>query len=447
MFHPCRFLVTLLIFVLSGVSDAQEKPNIVLIMADDLGYGSIGCYGSKDIKTPQIDKLASQGLRLTDFHSNGAVCSPTRAALLTGRYQQRAGVDGVITAKSHRNKGMGHDQWTFAEMLKEQGYQTAAFGKWHLGYSERYNPTTHGFDQFEGFVSGNVDQFSHVDQEGWFDWWIGKNKDFESGYVPNKITDKALSFIEESKDKPFFLYLPYPAPHYPYQGPKDSPNRKVTNGVIPSGHEKLKLVQKHKGPAVKKAFIEMIEDLDDQVGRIVHKLDKLAIRKNTIIIFCSDNGGATKKNLGNRRNANLRGGKGTVFEGGHRVPCVINWPGKISPAVSGEAVMTFDFMPTIADFIGLKPKVKFDGVSLKGLLMKGQEIGPRKLLWSFKKKTAYRDGRWKVVWSGKKTMLFDLESDMEEQKDLAAEKPNLLRRLSDEAQKLRQELNSTKKIS
>ncbi|MDA7895419.1 sulfatase-like hydrolase/transferase, partial [Akkermansiaceae bacterium] len=148
-----------------------EKPNIVFIMADDLGYGGLSCYGSKTTKTPHLDKLASTGVKCLDFHSNGAVCSPTRAALMTGRYQQRSGVGGVITATSHRDTGLPLKEWTLGEAMKEFGYATALFGKWHLGYPAKFNPIHQGFDEFEGFVSGNVDYHRHIDQEGYFDWW------------------------------------------------------------------------------------------------------------------------------------------------------------------------------------------------------------------------------------------------------------------------------------
>ncbi|NQT02271.1 MAG: sulfatase-like hydrolase/transferase [Planctomycetes bacterium] len=195
-----------------------ERPNIILIMADDLGYGDIGCYGSKKIRTPNIDALARGGLRFTDYHSNCPVCSPTRAALLTGRYQQRCGIEGVVTAAKHRHTGMALEEVTFAEVLKRRGYATGIFGKWHVGYNVEFNPAKQGFDEFIGYVSGNVDYHSHIDQAGFEDWWKNLQKVPEEGYCTDLITKHGVDFIERHKDGPFCLYLPHEAPHYPYQG-------------------------------------------------------------------------------------------------------------------------------------------------------------------------------------------------------------------------------------
>ena len=195
-------------------------------MADDLGYGDLSTYGGW-IDVPSIDRLAAEGLKFTDFHSNGAVCSPTRAALLTGRYQQRAGIPIVVFAdperETHRD-GLQPIEYTFAEMLKDQGYATGMFGKWHLGYYPHDNPIHNGFDLFRGYVSGNVDFFSHVDGAGTFDWWHQDEKSDEKGYVTTLINQHAVQFIEDNKDRPFCLYIPHEAPHYPYQGPGDGPN-------------------------------------------------------------------------------------------------------------------------------------------------------------------------------------------------------------------------------
>ena len=190
-------------------------------MADDLGYGDVGCYGSRRNQTPQIDALARDGMRFTDFHSSGTVCSPTRAGLLTGRYQQRSGIPAVITAANHRDVGLPLEEITFAERLKKAGYGTAMFGKWHLGYERRFNPIHQGFEQFRGYVSGNVDYVSHVDQTGIADWWDGDKLVPEQGYSTELITKHAVEYIEQNRERPFCLYVAHEAPHYPYQGPGD----------------------------------------------------------------------------------------------------------------------------------------------------------------------------------------------------------------------------------
>ncbi|CAN0487019.1 unnamed protein product, partial [Laminaria digitata] len=210
----------------------NTQPNFIIIMADDLGYGDISPFDGW-IHTPHLDQLAEEGMRFTDFYASGPVCSPTRAGLLTGRYQQRAGIPGVVYAAPDRNRnhGLQPGEWTFAEALREAGYATGMFGKWHLGYETKYNPIHHGFDEFRGYVSGNVDYFGHVDQAGFYDWWSQDKLINEPGYVTHLITQHALRFIEKNKDTPFVLYLPHEAPHYPFQGPDDEPFRIVNTQI------------------------------------------------------------------------------------------------------------------------------------------------------------------------------------------------------------------------
>ena len=233
-----RYLISFIVLLLFGCpafsvkAEDAYRPNIVLIMADDLGYGDISCYGAKHVNTPHIDALAKNGIRFTDYHSNGAVCSPTRAALMTGRYPQRTGVEGVITAARHREVGLPLEEVTIAEVLKGAGYSTAMYGKWHLGYDiKRFGPQLQGFETFEGFVSGNVDYFHKIDQEGHKDWYIGDELKHVDGYVTDLINDRAVDWIDghvkKNKNKPFFLYLAHGAPHYPLQGPDDKGFRVV----------------------------------------------------------------------------------------------------------------------------------------------------------------------------------------------------------------------------
>ena len=202
------FILLFAMAITSCEAQRQEKPNIIIIMADDMGYGDLSSYGSTFINTPNLDKMAAEGIKFTDFHSNGSVCSPTRAALLTGKYQQRLDIDGVVTAKNHRDKGLATSEKTFAEAIKAAGYVTGMFGKWHVGYQTKFNPINQGFDEYIGYVSGNVDYHSHIDQEGYEDWWEGDTLKSEKGYSTDLITKHSVDFIKRHKDILFyFIFL------------------------------------------------------------------------------------------------------------------------------------------------------------------------------------------------------------------------------------------------
>lgn len=438
---PSSFIrITLLAFitVLTSQVDAA-KPNFVIIMADDLGYGDISCYGNKRIHTPAIDSLAKHGLRFTDFHSSGAVCSPTRAGLMTGRYQQRAGVPGVIVADpkgAAHPHGLQDSEHTLAGLFTGAGYETAIFGKWHLGYYKKYNPVRHGFKHFRGYISGNVDFFSHIDQAGRLDWWKNDNIDDEPGYCTHLITKHALNFIDENKDKPFLLYLPYEPPHYPYQGPNDKAIRSV-------GKPRGKAESRQTKQQIDQAYKEMIEEMDKGVGEVVARLEKHGLRDNTLVMFFSDNGGTTKH--GN--NGPLRGGKGSVWEGGHRVPCVANWPGKIEPGKqTDQLAISIDVMPTLLDIAGIATPSghAFDGRSLKSLLFEGKTLGSRILFWQHGNGMAMRDGDWKIVMQGKgKPALFNLKKDIAEKNDLATQEPTRAKAMADATHAWLKEVNAS----
>jgi len=247
--------------------------------------------------------MAEQGMKFTDYHSNGAVCTPTRAALLTGRYQQRCGLEGVIYAKGEtRQCGMPLEEITFAEVLKSAGYHTGIFGKWHLGYQVKYNPLEQGFEEFRGYVSGNVDYHSHVDGAGYRDWWHNREQVVEEGYTTDLITQHAVEFIKKHQDEPFCLYVAHEAPHFPFQGRHDPPDR-LPGGKFPA-HGSRK--------DSKNAYKEMIMALDESVGQVISIVKELGIEKDTFIFFCSDNGAILK--VGS--NGNLRGAKGSLWEGG-----------------------------------------------------------------------------------------------------------------------------------
>jgi len=238
-----RFFTLFIFFPLFIAINAWGKrpPNIIVILVDDMGYGGLSCYDNQYFKTPEIDKLASQGLLLTDFHSNGAVCSPTRAALITGRYQYRSGCHVVINAdRKHKDhqRGMPHKEWTFAEALKQGGYATAIFGKWHLGYKPEFNPIHHGFDQFNGFISGNIDAHSHFDRMIIKDWWQNDKLLDEPGYHTDLITKHSIQFIRKNRDKPFFIYAAHGTPHNPDQARGSKILRGPKKGKVPQWGEK-----------------------------------------------------------------------------------------------------------------------------------------------------------------------------------------------------------------
>ncbi|MFI3293385.1 MAG: sulfatase-like hydrolase/transferase [Rikenellaceae bacterium] len=399
---------------------AQEsRPNVVLIMADDLGYADISCFGGNVAQTPNIDQMASEGIKLTDFHTNGAVSSPTRAALMTGKYQQRTGVDGVISAADHREVGLAIDEVTIADRLKALGYNTGMFGKWHLGYPAEFNPTLQGFDEFKGFVAGNIDYHSYIDQAGYYDWWNGMEIDRTvKGYITDLITDNSIDFIKRNDPKktgePFFLYMPYPAPHYPYQAADDEPVREEGN---------LKYIRKVAKEDSPRIYKEIIEYTDMSIGKVMATLKELGLEDNTMIIFCSDNGPNGSGNTGG-----FKGRKGSVYEGGHRVPGVIKYPAAIKAGqVSDEAVMGMDFFPTFVEMAGgnVADDKVIDGVSMLSFLSEGTAPAPRDLFWVHNNRVAMRskDG-WKLVVTplkddAVKYELFNIDADPKEETDLS----------------------------
>lgn len=403
--------------------DASGRPNIVLIMADDLGYGDLSCYGSTNCETPQLDRLASQGMKFTDFHSSGTVCSPTRAGLLTGRYQQRAGIDGVVYADPKRNRhhGLQKNEITLAQCLQSAGYRTGMFGKWHLGYQRQYNPTFRGFQQFVGYVSGNVDYFAHLDGTGVFDWWHDAelNRE-EQGYVTHLITDHAVDFIRQQKEHPFFVYIAHEAVHYPYQGPNDKPIRKEGVGDIKSAKRK----------DIANAYREMNTEMDRGIGKVVAVLKELELTENTLIFFLSDNGANNKGS-----NGALRGFKGNVWEGGHRVPAIACWPGRIpAGSLCEETVISIDLMPTILELANASVPTghQLDGVSVAKLMTEQQKLKPRTIFWDYNGRSAVRQGPWKLVLNqNRKTPveLFNLQDDLAEANNLATKHPERVQQM------------------
>ena len=414
------FLVALILPFAHSRANEREVPNIVFILADDLGYGDVGCYGAPDIETPNIDRIATEGIRFTDFYANGAVCSPTRIAFLTGRYQQRYGMENALYYQEF-GRGLPTDEETIADLLHDTGYKTGLSGKWHLGYDRERKPLQQGFDHFFGLLSGNHHYFEHMDRVGAYDLWLGNETVEREGYTTDLISEDAVAFVESSRDKPFFLYLSHAAPHFPWQGPEDAD----------------KLIQPKKKnwqEGDRETYIAMVESMDDGIGVLLDKLESLDLAENTLVIFTSDNGGHTHS-----RNAPLRDYKGTLWEGGIRVPCVARWPSRIpAGAETDQVAITMDWTATFASLAGLEVK-SFDGIDLTPVLTGTSEGVERTLFWRRRPgprrkgvpiERAAREGSWKVIEpENESPKLFHLGNDISESTDVAGEHPEIMESL------------------
>ena len=401
-----------------------SRPNVIVFLVDDLGYGDVGCYGHPKNRTPHVDRLAAQGLRFTDFHSNGAMCTPTRAALLTGRYQNRFGkmFEGPLSARGNPYEGLPLETVTVADALKGVGYHTAMFGKWHLGFRAPFLPTRQGFDEYRGLTSGDGDHHSQVNRSGEKDWWRNEEIEMEEGYTTELITRHSVDFIERHTDAPFFLYVARLAIHFPWQGPDEKAHR-----VEGTGYWNLTKLGPHEPGQVAPVVQAMVESIDRSLGAIVAALKRLRLEKRTLVIFTSDNGGYL--HYGDRfhgeisSNGPLRGQKSDLFEGGHRVPTIAWWPGRIQPGrVSDELVMSVDLMPTFLELAGSvwPAGAPQDGVSLLDHLVSGTSLPERTAFWRVGRRGAVRRGSWKLVLQRDRAMLFDLSQDLGEKTDLAA---------------------------
>jgi arylsulfatase A-like enzyme len=416
----------------------HRKPNIVFILADDLGYGDLGCYGRKDIRTPVVDGIAAEGVKFTQYYANGPECSPTRTAFLTGRYQHRVGglecaigngnvgrYDDAIRLRETNDLGLPVEETSIARMLKMAGYATAITGKWHLGYEPKFAPHLHGFDHAFYAVGGGMDYFHYIDNVASYYLFQNGKPIRREGYFTDLATDEAVKFIDKHADEPFFLYVPYTAPHSPFQGPDDYRPDPLP-GDSPLWNQ---------GKAPPDVYIAMIEHMDKCIGRILEALDRNDLAANTVVIFSSDNGGT-----GSARNAPLSKAKGTTFEGGIRVPAVARWPGVIpGGTVSNQVCITFDFSASIVRVGGAKVPAgrKFDGIDILKLVETGRSPQKRTLFWRGRRgqrtRKAVRDGDMKYIWQtdGKKSeeYLFDLREDIGETRNLLEKRPGQARRL------------------
>ena len=400
-------------------------PNIVFILADDLGYGDPGCYGYDDIRTPHLDQLAAEGVLFTDFYANAAVCSPTRAAFLTGRYQQRIGLDNALYYQE-MGRGLPKDGETIADALRSVGYATGLSGKWHVGYDRQRQPRQQGFDHFFGLLGGNHHYFKHMDRIGVPDLWLNNKAIQREGYSTDLITEDAIAFIETHHEKPFFLYLSHAAPHFPWQGPND--RDKV-----------IKPKDKTWQQGDRKTYVAMVESMDRGIGKVLAKIDQLKLRNNTLVVFTSDNGGSTWS-----RNTPLRGTKSTIWEGGVRVPCLARWTGVLPRGkVTSQVGITMDWTATFRRLAGLPNcRAGEDGIDLLPILTGQMAAQDRTLFWRRKKGPvrksveeglAIRQGQWKLIKQATgERHLFDLKSDVGEARNLVNKHLNLADRLEAE---------------
>ncbi|WP_375586285.1 sulfatase-like hydrolase/transferase [Cyclobacterium xiamenense] len=406
-----------------NIHGGLHAPNIILIVIDDLGYGDLGIFGNKDHQTPNMDRLGKEGILFTDFHANAPVCSPTRAALMTGQYQQRSEVEHAIgfTLK----EGLPLHKTTVAERLQSSGYSTAVFGKWHLGHVTRFEPNDQGFSQ--SCVSNNTpDYHSHVSREGERDWYKNQVLLEESGYLTDLVNDYSIRFIEESSETPFFLFISHLAVHFPFQGPNDPIHRTLGKTWHDSKFGPLPESQ------YRRAYKDMLEAVDASIGQVIEKLEDLGLREKTLIFITSDNGAYSW--VGS--NFPYSGQKGDLLEGGHRVPAIANWPGKIEAGrITSETSMTMDLAPTFLSLSGLNfiNDNDMDGVDLGPVLFQNEKLIPRQLFWRFNnpyedsKAFAVRDGDWKYHVVNGERFLFHLNLD-------PLEKTNLIHVYPDKAE-------------
>ncbi|MBN1351606.1 sulfatase [candidate division KSB1 bacterium] len=419
-----------------GHKQAHARPSIIFIMIDDLGYGDLGCYGSRFNRTPNIDQLANDGILFTDYHSNGPMCTPTRAALITGKYQHRFGrkFEGAISGKTDYDDGLPLDAFTIAEALKQTGYATGMYGKWHLGYHPPLLPANQGFDEFIGLGSGDGDHHTHIDRLGREDWWRNNQLEMEAGYSTNLITSHSIDFIKAHQQEPFFLYVAHLSIHFPWQGPTDPPHR--VKG-IDYANDKWGIIPDRNNirPHVK----AMIESIDRGVGKIIRTLKELHLDENTLVVITSDNGGYihySDSHFNISSNGPLRGQKTEVYEGGHRVPFIACLPGKLQAGARSDAlVMTMDMFPTFLEFAGSEPPpgLSLDGISILPHLFRQQALPERAVCWKIDDHRAIRKGKWKLCLIEERSPeLYNLSTDLAEMRNLAPENPELVSRLTAE---------------
>jgi len=409
-----RIIVFVLTLLVASFAYTQ-RPNIIYIMTDDMGYADLSSYGRKDYKTPNIDKLASQGIKFLNAYAAGALCTPTRTAFMTGRYPARTPV-GIIEpltgTKNDSAYGLTTEYPSIATMMRAAGYQTALVGKWHLGTGPQHSPNKNGFDYFFGIHSGAADYISHKGGGGRkHDLYENESPVYPEGYLTDLFSQKAVSYLKQKHSKPFFLTITFTAPHWPWQAPMDQPYHDTAN--FTSGGSRA-------------TYAAMMKSLDDAVGNIMKTLDDEQLSGQTIVIFTNDNGGERYSDHGGLAKA-----KGTVWEGGIKVPAFVRWPGKIAANTSTEqAAITMDWTATILKAAGAKPDPKFplDGIDLMPILTAKEQLRERTFYWRTFQRTrqkAIREGDWKYLQDEKGEYLFNLVADKGEANNIKEKEPTI----------------------
>ncbi|HKX37087.1 MAG TPA: sulfatase-like hydrolase/transferase [Burkholderiales bacterium] len=392
------------------------RPSFIFILADDLGYADLGCYGGRSPCSPNLDRMAAEGLRFTQGYANSPVCSPTRFALATGRWQYRlrGAADEPIASRARGSAvlGLPPEHPTLASLLRDAGYATALIGKWHLGFPPSFGPLKSGYDEFFGPLAGGVDYFSHCDWAGTHDLYEGEREVQRAGYLTDLLSERAVSFVRRQKGKPFLLSLHYTAPHWPWETREDAAeSRRIGERIA------------HLDGGSVATYLEMIRQMDEGIGRVLAALDDIGATRDTLIVFTSDNGGERYSD-----SWPLKGGKMDLLEGGIRVPYIARWPARLPAGeTTGRLAITMDWVATFLAAAGVDPHADYplDGIDLLG------EEAERSLYWrmKFRAQKAMRRGRWKYLSIEGSEFLFDLDRDARERADMKLREPGVFQGL------------------
>ena len=407
-------------FLLSCGLQAQ-RPNIIYIMSDDMGYADLSSYGQTKYATPNLDRLAAEGIKFTNAYAAAPICTPTRVAFMTGRYPARTPVglmEPLTPSKRDSTIGLTPAYPSLPGLLKKVGYATALVGKWHLGFQQDQSPNNNGFDYFFGIHSGAADYVSHLGDSRTNDLYENEQLVTVPGYLTNLIAEKAVAFIKQPQAKPFFLSVMFTAPHWPWQAPGDAPYKDTVN--FRAGGSPAK-------------YAAMMKSMDDAVANILKALEEANLSANTLVIFTNDNGGERYSD-----NGKFTGGKPSLWEGGIRVPAFARWPGKIAPGSQTQQVaVTMDWTATILRTAGAKadPAFPLDGIDLTNILAGKDTLHERSLHWRTTHRSnhkAMRKGDWKYLQDEKGEYLFDLSTDEAEKNDLKTKAPEKFQSLKKE---------------
>ena len=452
----CKFAITIAL-CLTATAQPLAKPNVLLIVSDDQGYRDLGCFGSDEVQTPHLDRLARGGIKLSSFYVAWPACTPSRGAMLTGRYPQRNGIydmirneapdygyqykPGEYEATFERIGGMDTREVLLPRVLKSAGYVSGIFGKWDLGVHRRFLPQARGFDDFYGFVNTGIDYYTH-ERYGVPSMYRNNSPTTadKGTYCTDLFEREAVRFLEVNRRKPFFLYVPFNAPHGAsnldptIRGGAQAPGR--FKGMYPKLQEQVGTEQRSRygktftvpnRAARRLEFVGSVTAMDAAIGRLLDLLEDHGVADNTIIIFFSDNGGGSSAD-----NAPLRGRKGQMFEGGIRVPCIVKWPGKIPAGTTSNAFLTsLEIFPTLCAATGAVPPkgVPLDGFDMLSVLQGKRASARTEMFWQRKLDKGARVGHWKWVESSRGSGLFDLRHDIGERRDLSKERPEVLKRV------------------